>query len=352
MFFAERTTTARRFFVCPPGNVILSGLFLILLWHVSGLANVRIRLALSGGPSVSNQFNGQIITNVSGQIRYKTRFQSYYLRIKARATPEFYLNGAESSIFKFNGTVVVGSNLAPTGWQVSFAHRRYFYSSSAFRDFSFEQLSLTGNVWRRRTGQTFWLATLGYWSRVSYSRPGSRLQAAQAQAGIQINFATHRTLSCALQIERFYVSPAYSDQIADRNEGWRAGPVVNLNIRYPFVLNGSLYAAGHYSDLNGKTVPVYGLDLVLGQVFKRKWSLFMLLRWQKLTRLPEGYSPYLAYAPSELENWLALKLSYDLSPSWEIFLRAGWMRENLAELDSPLLNLHGLIGLRWATGKR
>ncbi len=324
-------------------------LFLCAVYLLPGAADagLRVRLGLSGGPSISNRFSGQWIIRYSGQIQYKENFRSYFIRLKGRLTPEFYLNSGENSIIKFSGTVTAGSNRSQTGWAVSLSSRKYFYRSTEFRDFSMEQFLLKTEMWRPKTPRSLWIGSMTYWSRASYSRPGARLQALLLSVGLRSFVNQNQMLSFSLQLERFMTAALYSDQTSDQNRGWRAGPVMAFNVIYPFILNGRLYVLGHYSQLSGKTSGVYGMDLVLGNVFKQKWSLFMLARFQKLHRLPAEFPSYLAYAPTEMENWLVCKLGYDLSASWEVFLRAGWMREELPEPDGPLINTHVLIGFHW-----
>ncbi len=323
-------------------------LLLLLVCPLSLLpAKTQLKVSAATGWQSAERGGKQTLTRCGFSLKTRQALKNYFIRLQGRISPEFFGSGSDAtSAFKISGSLSLERNTRQGRWLVHLTNKKFFYSLSQSQNISFDLL-LGGLSFSRPAGKgRRWFAALNYWSRQNQTRPGTQVNAVQFNTGQSRQMSAVR-ISFRLLTEYFTVRPRYDASERRINRGWRCGPYAGWSYRKRFVFQGSLFYLYHYSLLTKKPANEWGGELVLGNVFHKRWSAFLYGRYQHISSFPRELPPSLLYAPADLENWLYGKVAFDVRRNWELFLKTGWLKDNLPATDNLLESTYAVIGVQW-----
>ena len=171
-----------------------------------------------------------------------------------------------------------------------------------------------------------------------------------------INTCAYNIISTSLKIgygiylERFFVSGNINQTQNENNSnnGWRYGPQLKINYLKGFVTSLDYEFLLHNSQLTSSFSYENQLKIVAGKIFSEKWSAFVLVDYYfrnfKLKDPSNNYNALL-YTTANYENRIYLKLGYDITESLTVYLKNGYLKENISNDKFSFEGINILLGL-------
>ncbi len=152
--------------------------------------------------------------------------------------------------------------------------------------------------------------------------------------------------SAGIFAENFYIDGSGTDSGVRENNGWRLGPEVALDYKKRFVLNARYRLISHRSQLIDDPVLEHWMRFVFGKILSSRWSLFLLADFyiRNSSNQPE-VNPNLLYTPLSNQNRFYVKLDQEFSRQVDIFLKIGYINEDLVYDGLTFSGWRGTIGL-------
>lgn len=153
-----------------------------------------------------------------------------------------------------------------------------------------------------------------------------------------------------LYIEKFDVT--YEQHLSfdykNNNDGWRIGPQILLAYLKSLIIRLEYRFLFHDSPLTKSLSYDQWLRLLAGKFVFDDLSVFILIdyysRNYKLEKNSADVLPLL-YSPIDQENNLYLKIEYDLSDTFSLYIRSGYSKENFFINDLSYSGWNVLLGL-------
>lgn len=321
-------------------------LFVVLLALTTLSAQgYTFRLTTEGGLYRDASQQSEALGRLHLKGKYDFQSNAYYVRVTGAVIPERVdFNGRQSSI-KLNMRLAIGNQKQKKGWEGSLQTRHYYYTFSNADPVSISMAVFGLSAYRRPAGWPLIGTRVEYLYRDQSTQPSSRLDAGRVTTGPHVFIGSWR-LQPALSLERFKV---HSPKISITNNGWRAGLELNLSHRGEIHLQASAGLLTHHSDMAREAGREWHLQLISGTFLAPKWALFAFVEYRS-SRLNNITGPEeLRYTTFENENWIYLKLEYDVAKGHSVFARGGYFKDTFPGQNSKLSGTQFLLGYSWKT---
>ncbi len=295
-----------------------------------------------------SQNRNQIMDRLFGAVRYRASVQNNFWNLRAWLKPEFYgfNDGITSLKILADGQFIQTHPWGNLAFSTGIQNNSYHGSNP---DIGFNIFRLSGGInWKYKSG---WLASFsgGYAYRDISNNTHNSLDALTAEAKLLRISSPFFNMGGGLYAENFRLKYAGSFVLGlpqKLNRGWRAGPEISLEYQHRAALNIIYRTLLHSSDFTGSGSYEQWLRVVAGKIISRNWSLFLLIDY---------YFSHLDYEKQSAsyagdtwlnnENLVHLKLEHDVGSDVDLYLKIGYLREDLLTGERSLTGWQSLLGI-------
>lgn len=327
----------------------LSGFFLSTLYA----GNLALKFSGESGISYLDK-DDTLATSASlfrleTQLSLRSQLKNNYLEAVFQFKPEFYGNNGSTHQFKFLGKGLYRSRQKNHEWGIGLISRRNLYFLDKEKIY-FDIMQLQGDYARLYFNKVILHLKTEYVYRDFSNSIQNNYDAIQSEIrGIylsrlgQVGFGWH--------YERFnidsknYLTPQNSEL---KNSGWRLGPVVTFERQKSSYFSSRYRILRHHSKLSTASSWEQMISLVYSQFITKDWMMFLFVDYIIRDFTSDNEQNYdLAYASTENENRVQLKIERNLTPNTVFFSKLGYQREDLIYQDRYLAWWQVLIGLEF-----
>ncbi|MFO7445306.1 MAG: hypothetical protein R6W90_03025 [Ignavibacteriaceae bacterium] len=295
----------------------------------------------------------RLLTRLSGEAKYAYKEENRYASLLLNLRPEIYGGNNSQNIFKGKVAANYSQKEDLLGWGLNVSRQRNIYRGNTDH-YNYDMFFLTGETEWYFVDNTPLTLNIGYaYQKVDFD----------ASQHYDILFTEVRALSTlpgmlrlgyGLYIEYFDIENEFSPDTESRieilNSGYRWGPQLSLNYLQDFIFNFDYNFFIHNSDFTQAFSYEQLFRLVSGTIFLEDFSIFLLIDYYKRNlKVKENYSEGITplYVPMNLENRVYVKLGYDLSDLTELYIKAGYLKEDLYDNKYSFSGWHLLAGIQF-----
>jgi hypothetical protein len=300
--------------------------------------------------SNSSVFNtNDLITRFEGLLTYKKQYHKHSWFLEFRTASELYGIENATTALKFSGKGQFQQRFSKLSVNFFLHGRKYFYNNNLL-GLTFNIFQISGNSYWFFHKRRFLFFSFNYFYRDLENNTDNSLDAIVFTGKLYHSFLPFGKISAGIYLENFQVGSASFlgiPEIITKNVGWRFGPEIGLDYSQKVVININYRVLWHRSDLISNTSWEQWIRLLFGKLISRKWSIFFLVDYYfRDFPQPEGENLNLLYSPIENENRIYLKLEHDLQKRWSVFLKIGYIKDNLIYDNFSLSGLQTTVGLK------
>ncbi|MCB9258922.1 MAG: hypothetical protein H6612_06145 [Ignavibacteriales bacterium] len=327
----------------------LPRIFLIsIIIPITIFSQIGLKLNLESGAflSVSNLTENSIqsVFKLFGSIDYKTKFENSNLQLSSKIRPQFYDSEFHSFKYKLDGSYnYFLDNLV---WRINISQTGDNYDLYLF-DYSYNIFLITNNLELNASEELLVNLYFGYSNyKVNYSNTiNSSYFFVSALANKIIN--NYSFLGFGIYVQRFDTESKLTN-LNLSSLGWKYGPQIKAQYMRSFLFDAE-YKFLIYNS-NNTIFPSYehNINLLSGVFLSKNVSLFLLAEFNFIrTTLKEGLSEEnpIFYTPTQNENELYTKIAYKFNPTFSLYSKIGYFRENMYLDEYKLDGMNFLIGL-------
>jgi hypothetical protein len=325
-------------------KVLLHVVLLLFLSQLS-LAQLKLRLNVEGGyysttTSFTNTDNN-LEARLDGKLSYNIKSRKRNTTLGVRVRPEvFGVNNSLTSI-KLQGT---GSHRyldENQMWNFNLAANssNYNYSSSSTTISTF---SLNVNYNYLLNKESDISLSVGYTFRSASENTSLDMDILFASSTFAYIVLPNFTIGAGVYLERYSSEFDTDDLYIQRkltNNGYRFGPEFILNFSSKWIFRANYNLVFHASEVTNDISFEHVIKAVAGKALNRITTIMILAEYyyEDLDfKDISSYDRYL-YFPSNIENEIYAKISFDISDRSEFYLRSGYFNINL-QLDNSTLS--------------
>jgi len=312
-------------------------------WRIQGEAGYY----RASNSSVSS--TNDLITRFEGLLAYKKGYNRHSWFLEFRTASEFYGIENITTALKFSGKGQFQQRFSKVSINFYLHGRKYFYNND-FLGLTFNVFQISGNTFWFFHSKRFLVLSVNYFYRDLENNTDNSLDAVVLTGKLYNSFSPFGKISAGIYTENFQVGSASFLGIPDmmiKNVGWRFGPEIGLDYNHKVVINLNYRVLWHQSDLISNTSWEQWIRLLFGKLLSRKWSLFFLIDYYfRDFPQPERDNFNLLYSPIENENRIYLNLEHNIRKKWSIFLKIGYIKDNLIYDNFSLSGLQSTVGLK------
>ncbi len=309
--------------------------------------NLESGVYKSTGDFLSRE-NGLLFA-VEGKLGYKLNEENTEASFELRARPEWYGLNKKLFSFKFrlNGELVRREKNLDWGVNVT-RHLNRIAGGSVDIDYDIFAVQANANF--------YWIENMPFSAAIGYAyqniASSSPLNHDLILWEVKLNdiFSPFFRAGYGLYIEKFFVEGetiVNNTNINETNTGYRAGSELELNYLKDFVVNCQYRLLFLFSDDSKFTSNEHWIRLIAGKVLFKKISAFLLVDYF-LRSIKEAEEPgriNILYSPFNLENNISLKIGYEPSNNFELYLKSGYFRNDFVYKDYTFEGWNFLFGI-------
>lgn len=327
--------------------------FLILIISSNITAQFTIRGNLESG---FYKFTGDFLTNergmiaaLEGKLGYKFKEENTEASFELKARPEWFGLNKELFSFKFRGSGDLFRREEIFDWGVGITRHLNRISGSSI-NIDYDIFSIQGNAtfyWFENTPVS---ATLGYAYQNIASSIRQNHDIVFAEGKVHDIFSSFFRTGYGLYIEKFLIERETIVNYTKRNEsnqGFRLGPELEIYYLKDFVINGQYRLLFHFSDKTKSTSYEHWVRLVAGKFLFSGFSTFLLVDyfWRNIKAGDDSNGINILYSPFNVENNISLKIGYELSGTFELYLKSGYFRNDIVYNNYTFKGWNFLLGV-------
>ncbi len=313
------------------------------LWRLSGETG-----AYQFRDIANNKFHSGLL-RLEGSIDYAKKMNASRWDFQLRIKPEFYSSSNVFSNLKFFFSGQYASKMSQGNWGVSLDARRFYYFTD-HEKFMFDLMNLNGFlIWaiRDRTNIIF---NLNYAYRDVSNSFDQSLDALASQ--IKLLFPQFKLWNTGIgwYLEKFNIGEKdyiFSNNLRTKNSGWRYGPEISIDFRSKSVLSAVYRFLLHQSDITKQPSYEHQVRVLFGKLLSDRWAIFFLIDYyfNKFTFIDET-NLNLLYSPVDNESVINLKLDYDINQNVSLYMKTGYMKENLLYSGFSTQGWQSILGIQ------
>lgn len=319
--------------------------FLIILMVLpeSGTSAWHLRSELGFYRSSQGAQNtpAQLMTRLEGGYRFSATRGQHRWEFKTRIKPEvFDLAGGTSSVKWF----FLGSYRYNPGrftWNFSVSPRRFTYYNMPHK-IRLTILQTNGSLaWQAKPGLSLSL-NAAYFGRGFSNGYHNWLNAGIFTTGGRLLIGKRFYFYGGVYTLRFLVS-----QSGESSAGGQVGPEIGLDFRNGLILTVHFRYLIHRSDITWKNSNARYFRAVFGKMVAPDWTLLLLADFTvNRFNLKQNADLNLLFYPVNNENRFYLKVENDLEKGLSVYLKCGYLKDDLLSNSQPLSGWELVTGLR------
>lgn len=301
----------------------------------------------SKGDFLSNERD--LLFALEGKIGYKFHKENTDASFDLKTRPEWFGLNKKLFSFKFRGSGDFLQREENFDWGVGVTRHLNRISGSSL-DVDYDIFSIQGNA----TFYWFDSAPISTVIGYAYQNVGSTIRQDHdivfAEAKIHHIYNSYFRTGYGLYLEKFTIEGETIENNTKRNEsntGLRLGPEVDIYYLKDFVVNGQYRLLFHFSDFSKSASYEHWVRLVAGKLIFPGFSAFLLVDyyWRKIKDSTDSGLINILYSPFNIENNISLKVGYELSDNYELYLKGGYFRNDLVYNNYAFEGWNFLIGI-------
>ncbi len=284
--------------------------------------------------------NDNILLRLNSQLKYIYKTEKSEAYIQLEANPQFYGISNSVSVVKLKADVSYAQKFNSFNWGIDLLKRNYFYSSETDHSvFDIYYLQSTFN-WRMTESLPI-QSIIGFAYQDIDNDIDQKADLIFLDNKLFHQFDLYSQFNYGFYIERYVITNV------GKNTGWRLGPQIGFNHLKNFILKVDYRFLTHISNITTDFPYEHWLRLVTGKLLDDKWSFFLMADYNLRKINTELTNSKPAYSLIDSENHIYIKIAYELSPSAELSLRAGYFNENYLINDALLRGWHLTFGIKY-----
>ncbi len=323
---------------------LLSCLLLFMAWlNVRAEDRMLLKCSAESGFYLHNRSRTQLQSSLNASLQYRyNQFRNRFL-VKSRIVPRHYFTDNVTTV-KFSTGVEYRRFFSDNTLDAHIGIKRNDYSGDTFSAFSYNlaQAHLALHV-PLHDAVTFVGETSFYHRDFAENRFNTMNGYAVKFASLFDLFDVFR-VGTGVYLERFSISATVSDFSYSKNPGYRYGPELTMRLRSYYIASASILFYRQSYDHHFDPESNIRFIFLFGRYISKRTTLFLYINYYQAQRLSD-IPVQLSYKPLTDENTYYLKFGYDVKPSAELYLKAGYQSEELFHTRLTFSGAQLLIGL-------
>jgi hypothetical protein len=275
--------------------------------------------------------SSDFLMGLDGEFGYLFEQDSRKASLTLKARPEFYGFKKDLISAKLRAITDFYQEEADFDWGINLTGQRNIFDGKDF-NLTYDILILNTEA------SCFFIENIPFTLNLGYAYQAAKDQLEQNLDlfYFDLNFSNQidfLRIGYGVYVERFNLLYEQSQQnLRNSNIGWRVGPQISLNYLRDWIFSAEYRFLMHYSQTTGTPSYDQWIRLLAGKIFLNNFSFFILadfyLQDYKIRNDSTKILPVL-YTPIDQENNFYIKIGYDLSEVFAVYIRSGYFKENL-----------------------
>jgi hypothetical protein len=340
-------------------NTFSSGvllLFLLLTGRGTLYAQLKYQVYAESGyfnaKESGEAIDSKLLTRLSGELKYEYTGKGSAASLWMNVRPEFYGSQNPQNIIKAKTGANYFCRKEKFGYGIDLTGQRNSYNNPG-NDFRFDMLFLTGQSEWYYINEVPLLINAGYaWQQaVDDNKQSYNIFFADVKA--YQSLSQDMRISYGIYFENFNINNdidlLHKFGFNTKNTGFRWGPQAGISYLEDFIFDADFNFLFHNSEYTRSPSYEQLFRMLAGSIFLDNFSAFILVDYYRRQlnlndKFIDGVSPL--YVPLNMENRVYLKLGYDLSEITELYIKTGYLRENLYDNKYTFSGWHVLAGIQ------
>lgn len=301
----------------------------------------------STGTNILNQNN--YFNALEGQLGYNYKNENKSAGIKLRIRPEFYGIDEQLTTLKIRGDASYQQSEKNFNWGFGINMQQYRFHGRNI-DLNYNSFNLLFNSdWFIIPNFPLSLRA-GYGFQKINNEGGQDLKMYLFNLGTSKQISEFSSIGAGIYLERFNISGEginFFNNVT-LNKGWRYGPQIVIAYIKDIIFNFEYRFLLHNSSLTNNISYEQTVRLVAGKLLSDEWSVFALVdlyfRKFRLNNQSTG-NLNLIYNSMNIDDRIYVKLAYELNNFCELYLRSGYLKENLVNSRFSYSGLNTILGI-------
>ncbi len=328
--------------------IICIGLFFFPHGKIS--AQLLWRIKTETGFYKYKTFGGSSVTdfagNIDGQLKYDYAAENSNTTVKLNLRPEIF--GLENSYsklkFKAAGNYSLYRDIADYNFNISYQLNNY----------NIDQLNTSQKIVLFKADAVWYLlenypmeSSLGYAYQNVDNNSFQEIDIIFLDLKFYQLLSSYLKISFGAYLEKFSIEAEMQNFWAsnNKNDGLRFGPQFTFNYLQEWIINFSYKFIVHESDYTRQPSNDHLVQLLAGRLIGKRVSIILLVDYfSRKYAIEENVSPNILYTPFELENRILIKTAYKVYNKNEIYLKAGYLSNNIYYENTKLDGWNIMLG--------
>ena len=328
--------------------------FITILFSNAAFAQFNYKLNIGTGfyktiQNSTSEFEG-ITAAFEGTASYKYKADNRSAQIELKIKPETFGFDNALETLKFIGSANFYQREKYFTWGINFSRQAYNYNYTEDKIY-LDRNNLNSNLIYNISKSAALNFSLGYTFQKVSNSGFQKIDIFFADAKVYKSFSPYFNSGFGLYFEKFNLNSDFVPPDSNSNKGFRFGPEVSINYLKNYVFKMEYKFLFHQSDYTNNPSYSQWFRLLAGKYLTENLSAFFLgdiyLRNFKVKSVGDKYQSML-YTSANLENRVYLKLGYDISGSYEVYLKSGYFKENIFDSKYTFEGWNLLFGVELA----
>lgn len=336
------------------GQTLPKTFFLILLVNALCLATPATTLhwkcSSEAGPyqteTIRLENTGNLLVRLDGSLQLRNKNPGHLAFLQLRFKPELYSFTESMSSVKMLASGRFERDFRRWSWSVGSEFRQYAYHNLP-ADLTLKMYSVLADFTRQLFPGNLLLLHISYYRREFANQSRNRLDAPVVQAKLVHRFSKYLRGSAGVYLLWFSIEDRQPQENWRTSDGVQRGPTLSLEYRRKILLNLDYHLLWHASQQTLSFSYTQRLSFLFGKMLSSKWSLFFLINYSdNHFSLKESANLNLLFYPLENENRVYLKLQCDLRTNRALYVKIGYLKDNLVGQSISLSGWQAVAGFR------
>ncbi len=333
---------------------LLSELISIFILSTSVHAQLNWNIYTEGGFFNSKDINSSqprnLLFRMDGNANYFYSENDISASAKVRVRPEFYGFDNNFKSLKFKASGDYYKKQESMSWGINLTGQKNFYQNNN-TNFNYSIFLLAVNSdWYEFEDYSI-SSQFGYAYQTASENIEQNLDLLFLDAKIIECLFPNNNSGLGFYIERFTIDNKYLSKFTNSpgtNKGWRYGPQISFDYLKNGLVSLEYRFLFHSSQVTEYPSYEHWIRFIAGKIFSERWSIFLLADYynRRFTlKEEEPVESFLIYNPIDNENKINVKLAYEITDGFEVYLKSGYFKENFFDQRFNFKGWNMLLGL-------
>src|SRR3972149_7714866 len=291
-----------------------------------------------------------LLFRIDGNLNYFYSDNGVSASAKFKVRPEFYGFNNNFKSLKFKASGGYYKKEENINWGINLTGQKDFYQNN-ITDFNYSVFLLAVNSDWYELLECPISVQLGYAYQTASAKIEQNLDLLFLDAKIFKTLFPNNHSGLGFYIERFTIDNKYLSKFTNStstNKGMRYGPQISFNYLENGIVNIECRFLLHSSQVTQYPSYEHWIRFIAGKIFSERWSIFLLADYynRRFTlKEEEPVESFLIYNPIDNENKINVKLAYEITDGFEVYLKSGYFKENFFDQRFNFKSWNMLLGL-------